>query len=260
MELYGDLSGTIGLDGGGADVTITPTLSSGTKIADYEIDGGGGSLYAPTPESPIEYTASSPLSIDSQHNISIDLSGYASTSYVSNQILGMTQYVDGNFQRKLSAGTGIDIGLDNSISTSFDITDYQPKLTAGENITIDVNNVISASGGGGGFDLPTNGTPVEIGTFGNKSIYMQYVNVNVHTGATDFSVWIGQSGDYVLGYNMHIYSPSNQGALVNIPTNDSSIDTYFYTNIYTVIPTINLHCNIKQVWLADVMCILYPKT
>ena len=32
---------------GGSTVIITPTLSSGTKVADYEIDGVTGSLYAP---------------------------------------------------------------------------------------------------------------------------------------------------------------------------------------------------------------------
>lgn len=34
--------------GGGSEVEITPTLQSGTKIADYEIDGVPGELYAPT--------------------------------------------------------------------------------------------------------------------------------------------------------------------------------------------------------------------
>ena len=35
--------------GGGSNVTIEPTLESGTKIADYTIDDESGSLYAPTP-------------------------------------------------------------------------------------------------------------------------------------------------------------------------------------------------------------------
>lgn len=34
--------------GGGSTVTITPTLSTGTKIADFEVDGTPGELYAPT--------------------------------------------------------------------------------------------------------------------------------------------------------------------------------------------------------------------
>lgn len=40
--------GTPSGGGGGSTVTITPTLSSGTKIADYSIDGVSDSLYAPS--------------------------------------------------------------------------------------------------------------------------------------------------------------------------------------------------------------------
>lgn len=37
--------------GGGSEVTITPTYNSGTKIADYSIDGVPGKIYTPnTPE------------------------------------------------------------------------------------------------------------------------------------------------------------------------------------------------------------------
>jgi hypothetical protein len=43
--LRGD--GTWAEAGGGTAVSITPTLQSGTKIADYEIDGVAGELYAP---------------------------------------------------------------------------------------------------------------------------------------------------------------------------------------------------------------------
>lgn len=39
---------TAGQHGGGSDVSITPTLQSGTKIAEYEVDGVQGELYAPT--------------------------------------------------------------------------------------------------------------------------------------------------------------------------------------------------------------------
>ena len=53
-ELYGmieDLKKQIAAAGGGSDVTITPALESGTKIADFEIDDTPGVLYAPTPPS-----------------------------------------------------------------------------------------------------------------------------------------------------------------------------------------------------------------
>lgn len=41
-------AGEHGGGGGGSDVEITPTLQSGTKIADFEIDGVEGALYAPS--------------------------------------------------------------------------------------------------------------------------------------------------------------------------------------------------------------------
>lgn len=50
-ELYGmieDLKKQIAATAG-SDVTITPALESGTKVADYSIDGESGSLYSPTP-------------------------------------------------------------------------------------------------------------------------------------------------------------------------------------------------------------------
>ena len=50
--LQGSVAGNISFNGGGgggSTVTITPTLESGTKIADYSIDDVDGSLYAPTP-------------------------------------------------------------------------------------------------------------------------------------------------------------------------------------------------------------------
>lgn len=42
--------------GGGSTVTITPTLATGTKIADFEIDGEAGALYAPNEEPTHQYS------------------------------------------------------------------------------------------------------------------------------------------------------------------------------------------------------------
>ena len=49
-ELYGmieDLKKKVASISGGSTVTITPTLQSGQKLADYSIDGTAGSIYAP---------------------------------------------------------------------------------------------------------------------------------------------------------------------------------------------------------------------
>lgn len=58
-ELYGmieDLKKKVAALSGGDDVTITPALESGAKIADYSIGEDTGSLYAPAPYTPISYS------------------------------------------------------------------------------------------------------------------------------------------------------------------------------------------------------------
>ena len=58
-ELYGmidDLKKQIAAGGGGDEVTITPALESGTKVADYTIGEDSGSLYAPAPYTPLDYS------------------------------------------------------------------------------------------------------------------------------------------------------------------------------------------------------------
>lgn len=50
-ELYGmieDLKKKVASISGGSVVTITPTLESGEKLADYSIDGSEGAIYAPS--------------------------------------------------------------------------------------------------------------------------------------------------------------------------------------------------------------------
>ena len=49
LSTSGNMRGNMyrGVGGGGTVVEITPTLTSGTKIADYSLDGVEGELYAP---------------------------------------------------------------------------------------------------------------------------------------------------------------------------------------------------------------------
>lgn len=54
MALIEDLQKKVG--SGGSEVTITPALESGVKVADYEIDGEEGSIYAPAPYTPLDYS------------------------------------------------------------------------------------------------------------------------------------------------------------------------------------------------------------
>lgn len=58
IDFDGTLTGSIagGGGGGGSEVTITPVLTEGTKIADYTIDSASGSLYAPEAGDTVEVT------------------------------------------------------------------------------------------------------------------------------------------------------------------------------------------------------------
>lgn len=58
ISFDGTLAGSIagGGGGGGSEVTITPVLTQGTKIADFEIDSESGSLYAPEAGDSVEVT------------------------------------------------------------------------------------------------------------------------------------------------------------------------------------------------------------
>ena len=57
INFDGTLSGSIaGGGGGGSEVTITPVLTEGTKIADFSIDSESGSLYAPEAGDTVEVT------------------------------------------------------------------------------------------------------------------------------------------------------------------------------------------------------------
>lgn len=180
----GTLSGSIaGGGGGGSEVTITPTLTSGTKIADYEINSTPGELYAPTPES---LTAAAPLDITSGV-ISIDLSGY---------------------QEKLTAGSYITIDSDNVISCSppISVVWYTPEPDVQQDVLIGkfrVNDVIQnvyAPAGGSSWDYSTSEVDTGQKWIDGKTIYAKVIEINnfsasspdmgIYYGSVDFNSYI----------------------------------------------------------------------
>lgn len=61
--------------GGGSEVTITPTYNSGTKIADYSIDGEEGILYIPSSTKKIDLLLDTPFS-SGQSSLLHDIADY----------------------------------------------------------------------------------------------------------------------------------------------------------------------------------------
>ena len=81
--LEGYVEGMINLGGGGgggSNVTIEPTLETGTKIADYTVDETSGELYAPTP---VTYTAGENVQISEQNVISATDTTYSAGDGIS---------------------------------------------------------------------------------------------------------------------------------------------------------------------------------
>lgn len=92
-ELYGmidDLKKQIAASGG-SDVTITPALESGTKIADYTIGEDEGVLYAPTPPDPYTLSTTEHI-IGSYDGIDLYVKLFKNVSLTSEQwtTLGLT--------------------------------------------------------------------------------------------------------------------------------------------------------------------------
>ena len=107
-----------GSAGGGSTVEITPTLSSGTKIADYEIDGVSGALYAPTPATP-------PDDLN-------DLSDVAISSPTNGQVLKYNS-TSGKWENSTGGGGG---------GGNFEITDLWKNTTGGGNGTYTLSQSI----------------------------------------------------------------------------------------------------------------------
>lgn len=228
---------------------------SGTVSGILEILGGGkGEVKDVQVKESSEYTSV----VDEEKVAKIDLSSYINQTKLNQELSDMEDEIELAYQKKSAMSdyvlkTSLEENYTNNTALAQLLNDKQDNLTAGEGIDI-TGNVISATGGsGGGLNLPTDGTPVQIGTFGNNSIYMQYIDVFVG-GSTTYDVWIGQQSDIVLSYNVFIMSPSNKGFICPIPFSGNALDCSFLYNESTVNPTIKVYTNIKQGWVNDSRC------
>ena len=148
----GTLSGSIagGGGGGGSEVTITPTLTSGTKIADYEIDSTPGELYAPDPEA-LPSTIVTKVLREYNDTTQTKIAKVTTLDTSNNQEVSQDIYAPSPVQCWYTPGLEQDYQIGQftygGVTQNVYIPYFQRPLTAGTNITIDQNNVISASGG-----------------------------------------------------------------------------------------------------------------
>lgn len=169
IDFSGTLSGSIaGGGGGGSTVTITPTLESGTKIADYTIDSENGELYAPddVKDVLVRDSQSSVYQsvVDNEKNALIDLISYVKR----NELIQELTTLEDEFDLKL--------------------TTKQNNLTAGANITI-INDVISATGSsGGGINYSTSEQDTGLLWIDGKHIYQKTIVWNGAIGKNQSAI------------------------------------------------------------------------
>lgn len=207
----GTLSGSIaGGGGGGSEVTITPTLSSGTKIADYEIDGTPGELYAPNPEA-LPGTIVTKVLREYNDTTQTKIAKVTTLDTSNNQEVSQDLYAPSPVQCWYTPGLEQDYEIGKftygGVTQNVYIPYFQRPLTAGANITIDADNVISASGGSS----------------------WDYSTSEVNTGQK----WINGHDIYckVIMLNNRISVSSNYSTIVgNIPDIEYLIDAICYDN------------------------------
>lgn len=225
ISFDGTLSGGIsGGGGGGSEVTITPVLTEGTKIADYSIDSESGSLYAPTPEELPDTIVTKALrkyNDDTQTKImTITTLDTENSQEVSQDI-----YAPSPVQCWYTPGLEQDYEIGKftygGVTQNVYIPNFQRPLTAGANITIDVDNVISASVS----SLNINNTPTIIGKWDTDDLY-----------CVKYTITPSTSGDYVLDNNfgsdktLRLYDVSMCGLPNQMAKFSSSIDDTLYVD------------------------------
>lgn len=252
ISFDGTLSGGItGGGGGGSEVTITPVLTEGTKIADYTIDGDSGSLYAPEAEalpSTIVTKALRKYNDTSQTKIlTITTLDTENSQEVSQDI-----YAPSPVQCWYTPGLEQDYQIGQftygGVTQNVYIPYFQRPLTAGANITIDQDNVISATGGGSGWNYSTNEVNTGQKWIDGKDIYCKAIPVFITGTSTAISLpgvdtYIRTEGfleytgkQYTIPITSY-YENTNYNCSTFYDYNNSSIIIVHTTGVSTYYPT-----------------------
>ena len=159
ISFDGTLSGGIsGGGGGGSDVTITPTLQSGTKIADYSIDDTPGSLYAPTPEV-LPGTIVTKALRKYNDTTQTKIATVTTLDTTNNQEVSQDLYAPSPVQCWYTPGLEQDYQIGQftygDVTQNVYIPDFQRPLTPGTGISIDQDDVISCTSSGSSWDYST---------------------------------------------------------------------------------------------------------
>ena len=171
INFSGTLAGSIADGGGGGStVTITPTLESGTKIADYSIDSNEGSLYAPTQPTLPDHIITDLYATYVDIYPRAEIARYKKDNGELQSIYAPYTYTtwepESGVSQDVKIGSMVSAGVNNDIY----IPEYQAPLTAGTGIDI-TNNVISCTASGSSWDYSTSEVDTGQKWIDGKTIY-----------------------------------------------------------------------------------------
>lgn len=197
ISFDGTLSGGItGGGGGGSEITITPVLTEGTKIADYDIDGTPGELYAPDPEA-LPGTIVTKTLRKYNDTTQTKIATVTTLDTSNNQETSQDLYAPSPVQCWYTPGLEQDYQIGQftygGVTQNVYIPYFQRPLTAGANISIDVDNVISASGVNYSANEQLIGTWVD-----GKPLYQKVYdigNTSISPNGTDVTSYISNVSD-----------------------------------------------------------------
>lgn len=197
ISFDGTLSGGItGGGGGGSEITITPVLTEGTKIADYDIDGTPGELYAPDPEA-LPGTIVTKTLRKYNDTTQTKIATVTTLDTSNNQETSQDLYAPSPVQCWYTPGLEQDYQIGQftygGVTQNVYIPYFQRPLTAGANISIDVDNVISASGVNYSANEQLIGTWVD-----GKPLYQKVYdigNTSIPPNGTDVTSYISNVSD-----------------------------------------------------------------
>lgn len=175
MQLSGNVSSTgvsggISFEGAGSEVTIEPTLLSGTKIADYTIDDVPGELYC-LPATDIEVD---PDLVSGTKIATITIDGTDYDLYApAGSTISYTDNTTAGYNTKIGSisinGVSTDINMKSVGYT--DLTGGTGVQIGGISVGNSITPVYAPAGGGGGIDYSTSEQDTGLKWIDGRSIY-----------------------------------------------------------------------------------------
>ena len=242
MQLNGNVSSTgvsggISFEGAGSEVTIEPTLLSGTKIADYTIDDVPGSLYC-LPATDIEVD---PDLVSGTKIATITIDGADYDLYApAGSTISYTDNTTAGYRTKIGSlsinGVSTDINMKSVGYT--DLTGGTGVQIGGISVGDSVTPVYAPAGGVGGIDYSTSEQDTGLKWIDGSTVYQISFEDTLTVGYTktisNDKIKIISVEDFA------VYEPSGTLQYLPLPyyfSNSDKCNSYIVNGVYSIATT-----------------------